>query len=89
MYNVILTIYSESTVKGGIKTKEKIYHKGPFNTFELAQDYMDIEVIKKSKNFIKSKYVSPECNANHDRISVANESNGYYKCYDYRIEKKI
>lgn len=86
MYNVLLTIYSESSVKGGIKTKEKIYHSGPFTTFDEAQDYMNNEAIKKTKIFNAHHYVEAECNIAHDRISIANESNSYYKCYDYRIE---
>ncbi|MGL4450263.1 MAG: hypothetical protein ACRCTZ_03600 [Sarcina sp.] len=86
MYNVLLTVYSESSIKGGIKIKEKIYYSGPFSTFEDAQNYMDNEAIKKIKAFNSNHHVETESNVIHDRISVANESNFYYKCYDYRIE---
>ena len=87
MYNVILTIYTESVVRGGIKAKEKIYYNGPFSTFELAQNYMDEEVLRKAKMFNENTYIEVEYNSNHDRGSIANQNNNYYKCYDYRIEK--
>lgn len=86
MYNVLLTIYSETYIKGGIKAKEKTYHSKVFKTFEEAQEYMDSEVTKKLKIFKENHHVETESNINHDRVSIANESNVYYKCYDYRIE---
>ncbi|MGL4760768.1 MAG: hypothetical protein ACRC6T_09460 [Sarcina sp.] len=89
MYNVILTIYTESMVRGCIKTKEKIYYNGPFYTFEKAQTYMDVESLKKSKIFNQNSYSEPEYSGNHDRVSIVNENMSYYKCYDYRIEEVI
>ena len=86
MYDVLLTIYSETYIKGGIKTNEKIYHSKIFKTFEEAQEYMDNEVSKRLKIFKENHHVEAECNITHDRVSISNNSSFHYTCYDYRIE---
>ena len=86
MYNVILNVYSESGGKKGIKIKEKLYLKGPFKSFEKAQEYMNLEIRKKQLIINEKAIIEVDTNATRDRASIGFGSSLYYKCYDYHIK---
>lgn len=87
MFNVIYTIYIERNDRYGIKQSFKTESFGPFNSIEIAKNFMESLVSKKLIQLKKTSLIQLETNINRDRLSIIREFSSTYQCFDYCVTK--
>ncbi|MGL4739355.1 MAG: hypothetical protein ACRC41_00910 [Sarcina sp.] len=87
MFNVIYTVYTERTDRYGTKQKFKSNSFGPFNSLELAKEFMESLALEKISYLKEKSFIQIETNLNRDRLSITKAFSSFYQCFDYSVVK--